>query len=237
MKRTVLLIVALAALFMGLPAAGTATNTGPVKPVSGIAEGQTDQLVYVPLILAHPRGVFTVNTTDDAAGDGCTADHCSLRAAIDAANGHAGPDTIRFAIPASDLGCTPAGVCTLRPGSYWPPLTDDGTTIDGFTQPGAVEGTPPVLKIVLDGFETGIDGALTLRSAGNVVRGLVIGRFKLCCGIFILYPEASGNRVERNFIGTDPSGTLDWGNGTLPYSGAGSGSAMAPGTTSSARTT
>jgi hypothetical protein len=27
--------------------------------------------------------------------------------------------------------------------------------------------------------------------------------------------------VERNFIGTDPSGTLDWGNGTLPYSGAG----------------
>jgi CSLREA domain-containing protein len=237
MKRIAILIVALAALCLWLPVSSTATGTGPIVPSSGIAEDGTTEFVYVPLILAHPRGVFVVNTTDDAAGDGCTVTHCSLRAAIDAANGHAGPDTIRFAIPASDPGCTPAGVCTLRPGSYWPPLTDDGTTIDGFTQPGAVETTPPVLKIVLDGFETGIDGALTLRSAGNVVRGLVIGRFKLCCGIFILYPEASGNRVERNFIGTDPSGTLDWGNGTLPYSGAGSGSAMAPGTTSSARTT
>ena len=82
MKRNVLLIVALAALFMWLPAASTATSR-PVKPSSGTAAGQYDEFVYPPLILTErAAAVFIVNTTDDAAGDGCTAAHCSLRAAV-----------------------------------------------------------------------------------------------------------------------------------------------------------
>jgi hypothetical protein len=69
---------------------------------------------------------FTITNTNDA-GDG------SLRAAIDAANASAGPDTLVFNIDPSDAN---------HNGQWWtitliselPVLTDDGTQILGFTQ-------------------------------------------------------------------------------------------------------
>jgi hypothetical protein len=62
---------------------------------------------------------FRVNTTSDAiVVDACflpPSPGCSLRGAITAANSEgAGEDIIEFAIPASDPGCSAAGVCTIN---------------------------------------------------------------------------------------------------------------------------
>ena len=50
-------------------------------------------------VVTQPGPTFTVTTADDSANDGaCTADHCTLREAIVAANQTAGANAIRFAI-------------------------------------------------------------------------------------------------------------------------------------------
>ncbi|MFQ5859669.1 MAG: CSLREA domain-containing protein, partial [Anaerolineae bacterium] len=161
---------------------------------------------------------LVVNTTDDTDDGTCDTGHCSLREAINAANAHASPDTVTFNIPGSDPGCDGAGVCTVRPTNSLPVLTDDGTTIDAYTQSGARPNTNPfgqpinaVLKVVLDGslLSQGFAVGLDIRSSGNLVRGLVIQRFRR--GIDV--SDANGNRFEGNFIGTDVHGTTALGNG------------------------
>ena len=159
----------------------------------------------------HADTTFTVtNTNDSGAG--------SLRQAITDANATTGPDTITFNIPAaSDLGCdSGSGVCTISPTTPLPPITDT-VTIDGYTQPGSKQntlavGNDAVLKIELDGSDTDFANGLELDPFGtapeNVVRGLVINDFEPA-GIFV---GGTGNRIEGNFIGTDPSGTEREGN-------------------------
>jgi len=127
----------------------TLTPTSTTAPSGG-------RPLYLPLARKAPTPTYlVVNTTDDTDDGACTAGHCSLREAIRAANDHPGPDTIAFNIPAGDPGRDANGVCTIRPQELLPWLTDDGTTVDGFTQPGASAGPPPTLKIVLDGHHNG----------------------------------------------------------------------------------
>lgn len=203
----------------------TSTPTGTFSPTPG-------RLVYLPLVLkgaaqvlptptptSTPTGTpaLVVNTTDDTDDGTCDATHCSLFEAINYANIHAGSDTISFKIPSSDQGCDGSGVCTIRPTSFSVYLSDDGTTIDGYTQPGATPNTNPfgqpinaVLKIVLDGSllpECCYSG-LDIRSSDNVVLGLVVHRFYT--GIYVV--DANGNRFEGNFIGTDVQGKTGLGN-------------------------
>jgi hypothetical protein len=142
--------------------------------------------------LASPAlaATLTVTTTADS-GAG------SLRQAILDSNASAGvPDTIAFAIG--------SGVQTIEPASSLPAITDP-VTIDGTTQPGFA-GTP---LIELSGATTGGVG-LAINVGNCVVRGLVVNRFS--AGIYLL--GGGGSLVEGNFIGTDPTGTLDLGNGT-----------------------
>jgi titin len=143
--------------------------------------------------------VFTVtNALDAGAG--------SLRWAIEQANAASGHDTIAFNIPG-------AGVHTIAPASVLPALTDtSGVTIDGYTQPGTAPNTLAVgdsahLLIELDGSSagTGADG-LQLRAGANTVRGLVINGFDRY-GVDIT--TSDGNTIAGNYIGTDPTGTLD----------------------------
>ena len=203
----------------------TSTPTGTVSPPPG-------QRVYLPLIQKSPTQptptptptstptgtpALVVNTTDGTDDGACDATHCSIFEAVNAANFNPGPDTITFNIPSSDQGCDGAGVCTIRPTSYSLYLSDDETTIDGYTQPGASPNTTPfgqsinaVLKIVLDGSllpeccYSGVD----IRSSNNVVRSLVIQRFYT--GIDVV--DADGNRFEGNFVGTDVQGKTGLGN-------------------------
>ena len=161
---------------------------------------------------------FTVNSTGDqldATINGmCDVDlatqgkQCTLRAAIEEANDTPGADAIHFNIPGT-------GVRTITPGSGLPDLTEQ-VTIDGYTQPGAspntlTKGTNAVLMIELNGSNAGPHSGLATISSGVVVRGLVINRFG---GEAITMDEATGTRVEGNFIGTDPSGTVALGNAT-----------------------
>ncbi len=137
-------------------------------------------------------GTTVTNTNDSGPG--------SLREAIMCANTTPGLDTVDFNIAG-------AGVHTIQLNSALPQITDaaiiDGTTQDGFA------GTP---LIELDGSMAGDDvSGLTIarRGGGTTIRGLAINRFDRH-GIFI--SRSDGNRIQQNFIGTDPSGTVDVGN-------------------------
>jgi hypothetical protein len=167
---------------------------------------------------AHAATTFTVNQTGnlgDALRNGeCdvllpTAGHqCTLRAAIQEANATTGKDTINFNIPGS-------GVQTIKPTSALPKIRD-AVIIDGYSQPGASEntlaaGTNADLKIQLNGEGRPFPGLWFLTS-DSVVKGLVINRFDHI-GIEIGgNDDPEGNRIIGNFIGTDPTGTLDRGN-------------------------
>ena len=90
-------------------------------------------------------------------------------------------------------------------------------TIDGYTQQGAslntlTQGTNAQLKIELDGTNAGSARGLHIASggSGSVIKGLAISRFKYA-GVGIDFGSTQ-NRVEGNFLGTDPGGILKEGN-------------------------
>ena len=140
-------------------------------------------------------GFFPVTTTADS-GPG------SLRQAIlDSNTASGGTNTIDFAIPGQ-------GVQTISPLSSLPAITNP-VLIDGFTQPG-YSGTP---LIELSGSLAGTTNGLTITGSDVTVRGLDIDNFTEGAGILITGPSATGNTIETNDIGTDPSGSLPQPNG------------------------
>src|SRR5215471_10940261 len=123
---------------------------------------------------------FTVNDTGDGAdaniGDGiCDNGHnkCTLRAAIQEANAHAGIDRINFNIPpVPGLGLTIAPVTQL-------PDIKEGVVIDGYSQPGTspntqTNGDNAVLVITLDGVNLGPTGNGLTVKATSEIEGLAI---------------------------------------------------------------
>lgn len=121
----------------------------------------------------------------------------SLRQALLDANANPGLDTITFNIPGP-------GVKTIVPTSALP-QANHPVIIDGTTQPG-YSGTP---LIEISGQSAGSANGLLLLGGNSVVRGLAINRFALS-GIRI---ETEGtNRIERVFLGCDPTGTIGRGN-------------------------
>jgi parallel beta-helix repeat protein len=149
---------------------------------------------------------FTVTNTDDS-GAG------SLRQAINNANANPGLDRIKFNIPGP-------GPHTIRPGfgvQPFPvplPYITDPVIIDGYTQPDAVPATyssPATLLIELDGTYADIDpllNGLTIDCGGCTVRGLVINRFAYNG---MQMRNGGGNIIEGNYIGTDVTGTEEFG--------------------------
>jgi CSLREA domain-containing protein len=189
---------------------------------------------------ADAATTFTVNSTGDAQDfnledgrcfTGATsfgAEVCTLRAAIEQANATNGPDEIHFGILAfRDGGCNSvSGVCTITPASGLPAI-EDPVVIDGYTQPGAAEntlarGTNADLRIVLSGAQVPVDtsAALEIFTSDVTVRGLIINRWTSRSGVWIDGRDtdlgsvtADSNKIEGSFIGTNPSGTQDLGNG------------------------
>lgn len=144
--------------------------------------------------LSTPGSALVVtNTNNSGAG--------SLRNAMAFANAHVGAVTIVFQIPTTDPGCA-AGVCTIRPLSALPPLTEGGTTIDGSTQGQTNPSGPP---IVINGSASGGNG-LALWSDGNQIKDLVVTAFTSGgSGIDI---RGSNNSVVGSYIGLDATGTF-----------------------------
>ncbi len=167
-------------------------------------------LVVIPTLKARANLAipYTVNSTDDVNDGVCNSTHCSLREAIIAANANPGADTIAFNISG-------AGVHTIAPLTALPALTDDGTTINGYSQPGAgptSNETAATILIEIDGTHTTNQNGLSITSANNAIRGLAINRFDWD-GIGIGLATATGNVVTGNHLGTDPNGLIDRGNG------------------------
>jgi hypothetical protein len=167
---------------------------------------------------------FTVDSTIDAPdaiqGDNvCDADVssarlCTLRAAIEEANSNNNPgevDRINFDIPGT-------GVKTISPGSELPNIVEP-VVVNGYSQPGSsvntlARGTNAKLLVQIDGSHTG--AGLNVSASNSAIRGLVINRVAPgdAIGVFpVPSAEVVENvRIEGNFLGTDPSGTLDEGN-------------------------
>jgi hypothetical protein len=160
---------------------------------------------------AAPMVVRSTGNDDDAnPGDGVcqtNAGTCSLRAAMQEANAHLGPDTITFDIPGS-------GVQTILAPGGLPTLVDGGTTIDGYTQRGASPNTSPDVdnaQIMIEvrgnlNPTTGLPASGTAQgvsivSASNTVRGLAIYNYVVSLLLFNI--GAHDNRVVGNFLGTN----------------------------------
>jgi ELWxxDGT repeat protein/parallel beta-helix repeat protein len=134
-------------------------------------------------------GILVTTTADSGPG--------SLRQAILDANARPGPDAIQFSAG--------AGLQTISLLSGLPDVTD-AVVIDGTTQPGFA-GVP---LIELNGLGAGpLADGLRLTGRGSTVRGLVLNRFG-GDGIEI---TGHDHVVTGNYIGTDPTGNLDRGNG------------------------
>ena len=158
-------------------------------------------LAWAPFQTARAATFTVTNTNDSGAG--------SLRWAINQANAIPGADTIQFDI----TGC--AIVCVISPLTALPILTDDSTTIDGYSQLGAAPATastPATILIEIDGSNIPANNGLNIISANNLVRGLAINRFG-GNGIAIGYAEATGNVITGNYLGLDAGGTLARGDG------------------------
>jgi uncharacterized repeat protein (TIGR01451 family) len=144
----------------------------------------------VPAALA---ATFTVTTTADS-GAG------SLRQALTDSNAAGAGNTIAFAIPGS-------GPFTITPASALPNITQDNTTIDACTQPGAdCSGLPLTLKVRIEGqgLATGWYGVtirgLSFTGPGTAITALRVAR----SGQFVLPDDLT---VEKNYIGLAPDGS------------------------------
>jgi hypothetical protein len=165
--------------------------------ITATATDSADNTSEFSAALAIPFAV--TNTADSGPG--------SLRQAILNANDVQGLDTITFAIPGT-------GPFTIAPDSNLPTITSP-VVIDGTTQPGArpntlAGGDNAVLLVALDGGGEVLTNGLTITAGGSTVRGLVIERVVASA---IALSGGGGNRIIGNFLGTDPAGTADLGNG------------------------
>src|SRR5215218_2707310 len=160
---------------------------------------------------AHASTPLVVNSTGDF-HDTITNDgfcgfggSCSFRSAIEEANSTAGADTINFAIPGTGVKTIVVNATGL---GKLPPIKHQ-VTIDGYTQTDAHPNTLAVgndasPKIELTQANLANENGLDLSdSSGSVIKGLVITRFD-GVGISVFGASAVGNRIQGNFIGTDP---------------------------------
>ncbi len=190
--------------------------------IAAVVVGFLAALVVASLLLAASSSpayaagtTFTVNSTadtDDATPDGA-CDSCTLREAIQEANANNDPaqvDRIAFGIPGT-------GVKTILPSAPLPTITEP-LVINGYSQPGSSANTQargtnakPLVQISGTNQIEFFDG-LKVSASNSVVKGLVINRFAEQDAISIRPQISAGAvtnvRIEGNFLGTDPSGTL-----------------------------
>ncbi len=121
-----------------------------------------------------------------------------------------GPGTLRSAMLLGGVICFNIGGSGVQTINVLSPLPQINipSTIDGTTQPGYA-GTP---LIEINGSGAGPNTSGIVVNAGStVVKGLAINRFS---NDGIILNNNGGNTIIANFVGTDPSGTIDRGNGT-----------------------
>ncbi len=213
-------------IFVGRTVVGRTVKVVVFGLLAALAAGLILLLWARPVLASE---TFVVNRTtsesDASLGDdicdtntAAAGNQCTLKAAIQQANAFDNPsvpDEIHFNIPGDRTK-----VKTIKPTSELPAITQP-VIIDGYTQPGSRKNTRAtgainaVPKIQLDGSAAGSDAdGLVIQGISDVtIRGLVINRFDRS-GIFVTSTDGSDdNRIEGNFVGTNPAGTGALGNG------------------------
>jgi hypothetical protein len=176
----------------------TARRDARIRSIRRTSRPRLEQL-EARLVLS----AFTVvNTGDNGGVDPAPFEGTgTLRQAIIDANANPGADVIAFNIPGP-------GVHTIAPLTPLPAVS--AATIDGTTQPGFVAGGPRLIE--LSGVNFGYpvysgnpqdDSGLRIRS-DCTVRGLAINGFY--DGILAV-SGGTNNRIQGNYIGTDPTGS------------------------------
>ena len=164
--------------------------------------------LLISLLLPTPvraSDIFVTNTNDSGPG--------SLRQAILDANSNGVPDTIKF-----NISPTCIGPCLITLASPLPFLTEDGTTIDGYSLEGtaeATESTAAVIGIQLDGSGLAVGNGLSITGSNCVVKGLAIINFPyngIGIGKIAAEDSAAYNTITGNYIGVNATGTLLRGN-------------------------
>lgn len=138
----------------------------------------------------EPRVLLTSYLVQSTSDDGTMG---TLRWAVLQVNSDPGPDSIQFKIPG-------AGVERIAILSPLPEITKP-VLIDGTTEPNYAG--QPLVQIDGSGAGPNCDG-FVLSGRGSIVQGLVISGFS---GAGLVLKGGSGNLVQGNLVGTDPSGT------------------------------
>lgn len=177
-----------------------------------ITRGLLSLLVAIALPTAARGATWVV---DDPADPLPIVGTLTLRQAIQNANAAPGPHHIMFQLPFP-------GTPMIQPVTELPALVVDNIWIDGFSQPGASPGgSPPTtatLQIQIDGSLAGWSHGLVIFSSFNRVEGLAIMNFQRD-GIRIQgtpEPGTRSNVLYANFVGTESTGRLFAGNGSVP---------------------
>lgn len=205
------------ALLPGSPAINAGSSAGCAQ--TGV-DNRDQRLSFRPGATCDIGAFQTivVNSASDAqnSGDGL----CTLREALTQANRNFSGGTVAGECAAGTGGTTVSltfripgsGVQTIAPTSALPAITQS-VVLDGLSQPGAsCAAWPPALLIEINGSNAGANDGLTVTGNTSTIRGLVINRFS-GAGIVLSGANSVNNRIQCNFIGTDPTGLLDRGNG------------------------
>lgn len=196
--------------------------------------------VGINTLPVYAATTIVVNSTaDDEDNDG----ECTLREAIiasntDTASGAAageceagdGNDTINFNITGTaDFTNGGEDGYTISPNTALPHITET-VTIDGYSQPGARANTSiapnplnGILLIEIDGSSAGATQGINPAADDSEIRGLVINRFE---GNGI-NSGADDLVIQGNYLGTDPTGLIDRGNGGNGFAHGADGSERA----------
>ncbi len=170
-----------------------------------VSDGNSSASGNVSVAVFPVGSIMVTNTKDDGLG--------SLRDAMVFANQHLEDAIIQFNIPSTDSGFEAVGdfgkAFIIRPITPLPTIDNPNSsiTIDGWSQTNfGGDSNPFGPEIVLDG-ANGVDVGLVVNPDYNLIRGLNIHSF-VDKGIVI---AGHGNQVAGNYIGTDPTGSLDRG--------------------------
>ena len=173
----------------------------------------------LPALLATTAeaATFVVDSSIDTALTACTAapGDCTLRGALERANGNADADTIEFALDTSDPGYQPGSAhWRIEVGNVALPSIQAPVLIDGYSQPGALANTlspvdgglsgTPKIEIRAASASRGQQNGLEINGSffdqpASTFRGLVINGF----GAQILLHGSSAHAIEGCFLGTD----------------------------------
>lgn len=161
--------------------------------------------LFAAMVSVATGSTFIVTNTADA-------DSGSLHQAIQMAEEHVGPDTVVFAIPASDPGFDHnKGAWRINIVTQLPVFMDGGTYIDGDSQTrfgGDTNTQGPEIWLFGQNapFET---PGFTVRSPNNLFSGLTIGAFP-GYHFRIIGDNAHHNIIQGCYLGLDPTGRFNY---------------------------